>query len=156
MAGARHFFFVFKTIRQSLGHIHSPLQLVQQPPHPPPAAIWPGCDADHSPPSNAEVNNEWNHTSVPLYAFMVWTGQLHIFASERSMTYAHKGTSAHMGSGKLRDASLHSVTVWHVHSLLFSRVAWKKYFTKEGTDVLPTTPVPSNFATEHLTSYELA
>jgi len=41
---------------------------------------------------------------------MVWTGQLHIFVSERSMTYAHKGTSAHTGSGKLGDAGLHSVT----------------------------------------------
>ena len=70
----------------------------------------------------------------PLYALMVWTGQLHIFVSERSMTYAHKGTSAHTGSGKLGDAGPHSVTstaqtqahtvspVRHVQSLLFNHV----------------------------------
>jgi len=68
------FFLFFKTTRQALGHIHSPLQLVQQFNPPPPAAIRPGCDVGHSPPSSAEVNNEWNHTSIPLYAFMVWTG----------------------------------------------------------------------------------
>jgi hypothetical protein len=32
----------------------------------------PGSEADHSPPSSAEVKNEWNYTSTPQYVFMVW------------------------------------------------------------------------------------
>jgi hypothetical protein len=31
-----------------------------------------GREADHSPPSNAEVNNAWSYTSTPQYAFMAW------------------------------------------------------------------------------------
>jgi hypothetical protein len=27
---------------------------------------WPGREVDHSPPSSAEVKNEWSHTSTPL------------------------------------------------------------------------------------------
>ena len=30
--------------------------------------------ADNSPPSNAEVKNEWSIPLLPLYAFMVWAG----------------------------------------------------------------------------------
>jgi hypothetical protein len=30
-------------------------------------------DVDHSHPYSAEVKNERNYTSAPLYAFMVWT-----------------------------------------------------------------------------------
>jgi len=33
-----------------------------------------GRDVDHTPPSNAEVRNEWSYTSAPLYAFLEWTG----------------------------------------------------------------------------------
>jgi hypothetical protein len=29
-------------------------------------------EADHSPPSNAEVKNAWSYTSTPQYAFMAW------------------------------------------------------------------------------------
>jgi len=29
-------------------------------------------EADHSPPSIAEVNNAWSYTSTPQYVFMVW------------------------------------------------------------------------------------
>jgi hypothetical protein len=32
----------------------------------------PGREADHSPPSSAEVKNTWSYTSVPQYAFMAW------------------------------------------------------------------------------------
>jgi hypothetical protein len=32
----------------------------------------PGREADHSPPSSAEVKNAWSYTSIPQYAFMVW------------------------------------------------------------------------------------
>jgi hypothetical protein len=32
----------------------------------------PGCEANHSLPSNSEVNNAWSHASTPQYAFMAW------------------------------------------------------------------------------------
>jgi hypothetical protein len=31
-------------------------------------------NADHSPPSNVEVKNEWFHTSTPPYIFLTCTG----------------------------------------------------------------------------------
>jgi hypothetical protein len=31
-----------------------------------------GREADHSPPSSADVKNAWSYTSVPQYIFMVW------------------------------------------------------------------------------------
>jgi len=31
-----------------------------------------GHEADHSPPSSAEVKNTWYYTSTPQYSFMVW------------------------------------------------------------------------------------
>jgi hypothetical protein len=42
-----------------------------------PGALFPGIkrpgrEADHSPPSSADVKNAWNYTSTPPYAFMVW------------------------------------------------------------------------------------
>jgi hypothetical protein len=32
----------------------------------------PGREADHSPPSSAEVKNAWNYTSTPPYPSMTW------------------------------------------------------------------------------------
>jgi hypothetical protein len=32
----------------------------------------PGREADHSPPSSAEVKNVWGYTSTPKYAFIAW------------------------------------------------------------------------------------
>jgi hypothetical protein len=32
----------------------------------------PGREADHSPPSSAEVKNEWSYTSTPQHSFMTW------------------------------------------------------------------------------------
>jgi hypothetical protein len=32
----------------------------------------PGHEADHSPPSSAEVKNAWRYTSAPQYVFMAW------------------------------------------------------------------------------------
>jgi hypothetical protein len=32
----------------------------------------PGREADHSPPSSAEVKNAWSYTSILQYAFMAW------------------------------------------------------------------------------------
>jgi hypothetical protein len=33
---------------------------------------WPRCEADHSPPSSAEVKNAWSYTSSRQYAFVMW------------------------------------------------------------------------------------
>jgi hypothetical protein len=33
---------------------------------------WPRSEADHSPPSTAEVKNMWHYTSIPQYTFMAW------------------------------------------------------------------------------------
>jgi hypothetical protein len=33
----------------------------------------PGPDVDDPPPAHAEVKNEWNYASTPLYAFTAWT-----------------------------------------------------------------------------------
>jgi hypothetical protein len=63
--------FLFSTMsRPALGPTQLPIQWV-------PGALtlglkWPGCDADHSPPSSAEANNVWSYTSTPQYIFMVW------------------------------------------------------------------------------------
>jgi hypothetical protein len=55
--------------RMALGSIQPSIQWV-------PGALSlgvkrPGREADHSPPSSAEVN-VWSYTSTPLYAFMAW------------------------------------------------------------------------------------
>jgi hypothetical protein len=44
----------------------------------------PGREADHSPPSSAEVKNAWSYTSTPHYAFIAWClvktqGQLYLY-----------------------------------------------------------------------------
>jgi hypothetical protein len=36
----------------------------------------PGCEADHSPPSRAEVKTVWNCISTPPYALIPWTGTI--------------------------------------------------------------------------------
>jgi len=36
------------------------------------AFMPPGNEADHSPPSSAEVKNAWSYTSTPPYVFMAW------------------------------------------------------------------------------------
>jgi hypothetical protein len=33
---------------------------------------WPEREADHSPPSSAEVKNAWSYISIPQYVFMAW------------------------------------------------------------------------------------
>jgi hypothetical protein len=42
-----------------------------------------GRNADHSPPSSAKVENQWNYTSAPPYAFMPWTGTTFLFNNVR-------------------------------------------------------------------------
>jgi hypothetical protein len=44
----------------------------------------PGLEVDHSPPSSAEVKNEWSYTSTPQYTFTTWCsikaqGQLYLY-----------------------------------------------------------------------------
>jgi hypothetical protein len=67
------FFFVFTTAsRRALGPTQPPIQWV-------PGALSSGTkrtgrEADHSPPSSAEVKNTLSYTptTTPQYAFMVW------------------------------------------------------------------------------------
>jgi hypothetical protein len=33
---------------------------------------WPGHEADHFPPSTANVKNEWCYTFTPPYIFLEW------------------------------------------------------------------------------------
>jgi hypothetical protein len=37
-----------------------------------PGVKLPGHEADHSPPSSAEVKNAWSYTSTHQYVFMAW------------------------------------------------------------------------------------
>jgi len=37
-----------------------------------PGGSSPGGEADHSPPSNAEVKNAWNYTTTHPYVFAAW------------------------------------------------------------------------------------
>jgi hypothetical protein len=75
--------FLFATVsRPALGFTQPLTQCV-------PGALslgvkWPGREADHSPPSSAEVKNEWSYTSTPQYAFVAWCsvkaqGQLYLY-----------------------------------------------------------------------------
>jgi hypothetical protein len=63
--------FLFTTAsRTALGPTQPPIQWV-------PGALSlgvkrPGHEADHSPPSSAEVKDEWSCTSTLLYVFMAW------------------------------------------------------------------------------------
>jgi hypothetical protein len=63
--------FLFTTAsRTALGPTQPPIQWV-------PGALYlavrrPGREADHSPPSCAEVENAWSYTSIPPYVFMAW------------------------------------------------------------------------------------
>jgi hypothetical protein len=63
--------FLFTTAsRAALGPIQPPIHWVS-------GALSlgvkrPGCEAEHSPPSSAEVKNAWSYTSTPQYAFMAY------------------------------------------------------------------------------------
>jgi hypothetical protein len=74
--------FLFTTAsRTALGPTQPPIQWV-------PGELslgvkWLGCEADHSPPSSAEVEYVWSYTSTPHYIFMAWClvkaqGQLYL------------------------------------------------------------------------------
>jgi hypothetical protein len=63
--------FLFATVsRTALGPTQHPIQRV-------PGVVSvgikrPAREADHSPPSSAEVKNAWSYTSTPQYVFMTW------------------------------------------------------------------------------------
>jgi hypothetical protein len=63
--------FILPVIRTVLGptqpHIQSVLRSVSL------KVNWPGCEADHSCPSSAEVKNEWTYNSAPPYALKACT-----------------------------------------------------------------------------------
>jgi hypothetical protein len=64
------FFFFTTASRTALGPTQPPIQWV-------PGALSLGVkrpvrEADHSPPSSAEVKNAWSYTSTPQYVFMAW------------------------------------------------------------------------------------
>jgi hypothetical protein len=54
--------------RPALGSTQLPIQWV--PGALSPEVKRPGCEADHSPPTSAEVKKTWVYTSIPPYAFM--------------------------------------------------------------------------------------
>jgi hypothetical protein len=63
-------FFSTAASRTALGPTQPPIQWA-------PGALSlgvkrPGREADHSPPSSAEVKNAWSYTSIPHYVFMSW------------------------------------------------------------------------------------
>jgi hypothetical protein len=65
-----------KTPRPALGPNQPPTRMVQW-------VISPGVkrperETDDSLPTRAEVKNEWSYTSTPIYAFMAFTGTLHL------------------------------------------------------------------------------
>jgi hypothetical protein len=62
--------FLFTASRPCMGPTQPPIQWV-------PGVLSlgvsrPGCEADHSPPSSAEVKNAWSYNFTPQYAFMAW------------------------------------------------------------------------------------
>jgi hypothetical protein len=57
---SRQGFFLLHVSRQVLGPTQSPSARVKPT----------GCEADHSPPTSAEVKNTWIYTSTPPYVFM--------------------------------------------------------------------------------------
>jgi hypothetical protein len=70
--------------RTSLGPTQPPIQWV-------PGALSLGVkrqerEADHSPPSSAEVKNAWSYTSTPPYVFMTWCLIKHTFTLSLSLS----------------------------------------------------------------------
>jgi hypothetical protein len=76
--------FLFATVsRPSMGPTQPPSQWVL-------GAKPPGCEADHSSPSSAEVKNAWSYTSIPPYVFMVWCLIKHRMDKHGNATNAHQ------------------------------------------------------------------
>jgi hypothetical protein len=54
--------------RPTLGPIQTPIEWALAALSP--GVKWPGLEADHSPPTSAEVKKIWIYTSTPPYVFM--------------------------------------------------------------------------------------
>jgi hypothetical protein len=67
LEGGKNFHFSMSP-RPALGPTHPPIQRV--PGALSPGVKRPGHEADHLPPTNAEVKKTWVYTSTPPYAFM--------------------------------------------------------------------------------------
>jgi hypothetical protein len=70
-----------------------------------PAVKWLGREADHSPPSIADVTNAWNYNSTPPYVFMVWclvkyTIRLHVMVLSETSVYM-RSVSKSFRTGRL-------------------------------------------------------
>jgi len=64
-------FFHFDTISgPPLGPTHRNIQCA--PGFFPPRLRWPRHEADHSPPSSADIKDAWSYTSTPQYLYMTW------------------------------------------------------------------------------------
>lgn len=66
-----------KVSRKEMGPIHSPAEWVLG--AVPRGINWSGREADHAPPSSAEVKNVWSYNSNSSYDFMVCTGKIYLF-----------------------------------------------------------------------------
>jgi hypothetical protein len=64
------FFHLTTASRPALGPTQPPIQWVQGDLSMGVERL--GCEADHSPPLNAEVKNACSYISTPQYAFMAW------------------------------------------------------------------------------------
>jgi hypothetical protein len=69
LAGAGNFFLFTTMSRMALRPTKPPIQWVMSSF---PVVKQPGHEADHSPPSSAEVKNAWSYTSNPQYVSMAW------------------------------------------------------------------------------------
>ena len=67
---AQETFLFSKTSRPALGLTSPPIEWA---PGALPAGLnWLGRQADHSPPSNTDVKNEWSNTTTPVYTYMMF------------------------------------------------------------------------------------
>jgi hypothetical protein len=89
--------------RKALGSIQPPIHWV-------PRALSlgvkrPVCEADHSPPTSAEVKNARSYTSTPQYVFMAWCLVKHM--DNFTFTFTFLNTLIH-----LQDAKQHGMKIY--------------------------------------------
>jgi hypothetical protein len=87
-------------------------------------AIWPGCEADHSPPSKDEFKNEWINISTPsiLYAFIVGIGT----------TVLRKCELADIGKVHVVWKSEDKLTTFTFYPFSWSETKFYRYFNVSG------------------------
>jgi hypothetical protein len=62
----------FRRIWVSMGVVRHPVSYPTGTRYPFPGVKRPAREADHSPPSSAEVKNAWSYNSTPQYVFIAW------------------------------------------------------------------------------------